>query len=494
MHDWCKPRGNADCAYKGRKYLPSVYRNRLRERKAMVGKSSDASFDRQSASKKHTTVRHLFQAVFFALTNGYASGFFTGKIYRGANKRFCVPGLNCYSCPGALYACPIGALQATLNSREFKLSCYVFGFLMMVGAIFGRFVCGWLCPFGFIQDLLHKIPFPDKKKNLPAHKQLIKLKYAVLLIMVFLLPALAKDSTGLGQPWFCEYICPSGTLLAGMPMIALNPGLRESIGPLFFWKLGLLIVIIMLAVKYYRPFCKYLCPLGAFYSVFNPIAVYRFNIDKDKCIGCGACQRVCGMDIRVWEQPNSTECIRCGSCKAVCPNLAITSGLDVLKERLITSRTVDISIASEEGSKTNVYKILLGFIGISLNSLLISAAIFFAAVDMVSQTSGGGVTWLNLFKHNFFWVLWITGIAVSFAASVKLMLSAKRPIISAEALNLQLYAFILVLAGAVLWLLRYAYAAFILILGLIPGQTVFTLLVFITCFRDTRLIKRSALH
>lgn len=458
----------------------------------MIENSSGASSDRQAASKGHTLIRHLFQAAFFALTNGYVSGFFTGKIYRGANKRFCVPGLNCYSCPGALYACPIGALQATLNSREFKLSCYVFGFLMMVGAFFGRFVCGWLCPFGFIQDLLHKIPFPEKKKNLPAHKHLIKLKYAVLLIMVFLLPALAKDSTGMGQPWFCEYICPSGTLLAGMPMIALNPGLREAIGPLFFWKLGLLTVIILLAIKYYRPFCKYLCPLGAFYSIFNPVAVCRFNIDKDKCISCGACQKACGMDIKVWEQPNSMECIRCGNCKAACPNSAITSSFDVLKEKLITPRTVDISRIPEQSSKTNIFKILLGFIGISLNSLLISATVFFAAIDMVSQTSGGGVTWLSLLKHNLFWILWFTGIAVSFAASVKLVLSAKKPALSAEAMNLQFCACVIVLVGAVLWLLRYAYAALLLILGLVPGQLVFTLLVLIICFRDLKLIKNSA--
>ena len=112
-------------------------------------------------------LRLLCQAAWFALTNGYAAGFLEKKIYTGKLKSLCVPGLNCYSCPGALAGCPIGSLQAVLSSSSFTVSCYVLGFLMMFGTLLGRFICGWLCPFGLVQDLLHKIPFPGKKKNLP---------------------------------------------------------------------------------------------------------------------------------------------------------------------------------------------------------------------------------------------------------------------------------------------------------------------------------------
>jgi hypothetical protein len=93
------------------------------------------------------------QLGFTILTNSYAAGFVQGKIYAGPLKKFCVPGLSCYSCPGALGACPVGALQAVITSRQFDFSFYVAGFLVMVGALRGRFVCGWLCPFGWIQDL-----------------------------------------------------------------------------------------------------------------------------------------------------------------------------------------------------------------------------------------------------------------------------------------------------------------------------------------------------
>ena len=112
----------------------------------------------------------LIRCAFTAVTNGYAQGFLQGKIYRGKLKLICMPGLNCYSCPGALGSCPIGSLQAVLDSGKFRFSCYVLGFLVLFGAVLGRFVCGWLCPFGLVQDLLHKIPLFQKKKNLPCLK------------------------------------------------------------------------------------------------------------------------------------------------------------------------------------------------------------------------------------------------------------------------------------------------------------------------------------
>ena len=163
------------------------------------------------------------RAAYTALTNGYLKGFVEGKIYRGSSKALCVPGLNCYSCPGALGACPIGSLQAVLDSGKFQFSCYVFGFLMLFGTLMGRFVCGWLCPFGLVQDLLHKIPLFHKKKNLPGHRFLRYGKYLVLAVFVILLPMTVVGVTGMGDPWFCKYICPSGTLFGGLPLLASNP-------------------------------------------------------------------------------------------------------------------------------------------------------------------------------------------------------------------------------------------------------------------------------
>lgn len=280
--------------------------------------------------RRHGRIRLITQALWFALTNGYAKGFAQGRIYTGDTKQFCVPGLNCYSCPGALAACPIGALQAVLNSRQFSFTCYVLGILMVFGATIGRLICGWLCPFGLIQDLCYKIPFFQKIKNLPGHKYLTKLKYVILAVLVIILPVSIKDPTGLGQPWFCEWLCPSGTLLGGIPLTTMDISLQSAIGFRFAWKVTLLVLILILAVKSNRPFCKYLCPLGAMYGVCNPISLYRYRVDMDKCIHCNACQKACDMDIEVCKTPNSMECIRCGKCKAACPTGAITSSVEEL--------------------------------------------------------------------------------------------------------------------------------------------------------------------
>ncbi len=270
-------------------------------------------------------LRLIVQVVFTALTNGYAQGFVQGRIFTGPTKAYCVPGLNCYSCPGALGACPIGSLQAVLGSRNYKMAFYVVGFLMVVGAVFGRFVCGWLCPFGLVQDLLYKIPFVKKLRKLPGDRWLKWLKYVLLVGFVIILPLFAVDIIGQGQPWFCEYICPSGTLLAGIPLLAANPALRAAAGWLFAWKLLILVVLVFLSILVYRPFCRYLCPLGAIYGLFNPIAFYRLKVDEHKCTHCGACRRACKLDIPVDKTPNSPECIRCGDCKRACPHGAICS-------------------------------------------------------------------------------------------------------------------------------------------------------------------------
>lgn len=270
------------------------------------------------------SLRRWIQIGTTALTNGYVAGFLKGKIYTGEWKKYCVPGLNCYSCPGALGSCPIGSLQAMISSRNLNFSFYVAGFLMLVGAVFGRFVCGWLCPFGLLQDLLYKIPFVRKLRRLPGEKLLRVLKYGVLGGFVILLPMLAVDLIGQGSPWFCKYICPSGTFMAGIPLGIANPQLRASLGGLFAWKLVILLGLVVLSVIVYRPFCRYLCPLGAIYGLFHPIAFYRYQIDESRCTSCGKCQKVCKMDLAVWKNPNSIECIRCGDCIRSCPHQALS--------------------------------------------------------------------------------------------------------------------------------------------------------------------------
>ena len=256
------------------------------------------------------------------LSNLHLPNFLRGGIYQGKGKAVCVPGLNCYSCPAASGACPIGSFQAVVGSSKFAFSYYITGFLLLLGVLLGRFICGFLCPFGWFQELLHKIP--TRKLSTKRLKPLTYIKYAVLLLAVVLLPALIKNDVGMGDPFFCKYLCPQGVLEGAIPLAAVNSGIRSALGVLFSWKLGILITVIVLSVVFYRPFCKWLCPLGAFYALVNRVSLFGMKVDKHKCISCGKCAKACKMDVDVTKNPDHTECIRCGMCIRACPTKAVS--------------------------------------------------------------------------------------------------------------------------------------------------------------------------
>lgn len=266
--------------------------------------------------------RGPIQAGAALLTNLHLPNFLKGGIYQGGGKTVCVPGLNCYSCPAASGACPIGSFQAVVGSSKFSFSYYITGFLILLGVLLGRFICGFLCPFGWLQELLHKIP--TRKLSTKRLKPLTYIKYAVLLFMVALLPMLVTNDVGMGDPFFCKYLCPQGVLEGAIPLSAVNSGIRAALGTLFSWKLGILIAVIVLSVLFYRPFCKWLCPLGAFYALFNRVSLFGMKVDQHKCISCGKCARACKMDVDVTKTPNHTECIRCGMCVRACPTHAVS--------------------------------------------------------------------------------------------------------------------------------------------------------------------------
>ena len=256
------------------------------------------------------------------LSNLHLPNFLRGGIYQGKGKAVCVPGLNCYSCPAASGACPIGSFQAVVGSSKFAFSYYITGFLLLLGVLLGRFICGFLCPFGWFQELLHKIP--TRKLSTKRLKPLTYIKYAVLLLAVVLLPALIANDVGMGDPFFCKYLCPQGVLEGAIPLAAVNSGIRSALGALFSWKLGILITVIVLSVLFYRPFCKWLCPLGAFYALMNRVSLFGMKVDKHKCVSCGRCAKACKMDVDVTKNPDHTECIRCGMCIRACPTKAVS--------------------------------------------------------------------------------------------------------------------------------------------------------------------------
>lgn len=258
--------------------------------------------------------RRLIQLCAALLYNLNLKGFAKVSIYQGKAKGICVPGLNCYSCPGAIGSCPLGTLQNSLAAMDRKLPFYIVGVLLLLGVTLGRTVCGFLCPFGFLQELLYKIPVPKIGKN-RITRALSRLKYMILVVFVILLPIVFKAATKLPVPAFCKYICPAGTLEGGIPLVLLDESLGSLAGVLFTWKVLLMAVILISACLIYRSFCRFLCPLGAIYSLFAPVALLGVTIDEDKCTGCGRCVRTCKMDVK---HVGDMECIQCGECRKEC--------------------------------------------------------------------------------------------------------------------------------------------------------------------------------
>ena len=262
---------------------------------------------------KLQTKRKLTQLFTAFLYNADVVNFTDQSINQSPTKGICVPGLNCYSCPGAIGSCPLGSLQFAISQIPNKLPFYIVGTLLIIGTLLGRLVCGFICPFGFIQEILYKIPTPKIKKNKITRKLSI-LKYLFLVIFVIILPVV------LLSPAFCKYICPAGTLEGGIPLVLFGNKFDNLIGFLFNWKLILLFIIIILVIFIYRGFCKFICPLGAIYSLFNKYSIFGIMVDENKCIKCNKCVRVCKMDIR---KVNDRECINCGECIDSCPTNAI---------------------------------------------------------------------------------------------------------------------------------------------------------------------------
>jgi len=269
-------------------------------------------------ARRYTQIASVFVA------NPWFYYFKTRTIYGGRAKGVCFPGLNCYACPLAMYSCPIGALQHSLAARSASALAYVVGTVGAIGAFVGRIPCGWICPFGFLQELLYKVPLP--KLKLPRWAGYFK--YVTLGVLAVLLPLIVREH------WFSR-LCPAGTLEGGIPIQMFPPRnmLPSALSPgVFFWlKIAILAIFLLWMMVTSRPFCRTACPLGAIWSLFNPISLYRLQVDGNICKKCNKCRKVCPVDIAVYENPNSPECVRCLDCKKACPTGCVTSGFRALR-------------------------------------------------------------------------------------------------------------------------------------------------------------------
>ena len=329
---------------------------------------------RKQARNCRPSTRRLVQLYAALLYNANLKGFISGKLYTGPVKNLCVPGLNCYSCPGAVAACPLGALQNALSASRHTAGWYVFGILLLFGITLGRTICGWLCPFGLIQELLHKIPVPKIRKS-RVTRWLSLLKYLILAVFVIAIPLVYAIRNNLPLPGFCKYICPAGTLEGAVVLLSnpANSDLLSLLGVIFTRKIVILIVILAACVFCYRAFCRFICPLGAIYGLFNKLALTGVRVDPDRCIGCDACVRNCRMDVR---HVGDRECISCGQCMDDCAvgAISIRCGKIVLKEPEI--RKAGGSGSGEKRRRTG--GIVLGV----LAALLVFGVVYFNFIDV----------------------------------------------------------------------------------------------------------------
>lgn len=235
----------------------------------------------------------------------------------------CSPVLNCWACPGAVTSCPIGALQHAAAEARLTvhgggswvsvLPYYVLGSLFLFGVTLGRFMCGWLCPFGWLQDLLGRVQ--RRKLRLPAWTGY--LRYVFLVGLVLVVPYYTSVQ------WFSK-VCPQGALQGGLLQPLLDPSLRGGIGAWWWFKEAMLVGWLVAFLFLQRPFCRLMCPLGAIFALFYGFSALQFRLDPGQCVDCGLCQRVCPAGLDPRRQVGSHLCVSCLECRR-CPRGAIAA-------------------------------------------------------------------------------------------------------------------------------------------------------------------------
>lgn len=336
-------------------------------------------------------------------------------------KRFPMPWLVCWSNPFTPGACPAGTLQHFLTIGGGVIPFFGIGMLALIGVFFGRMTCGWMCPFGLLQDLTYKMKkvakyivlaillaiivylcwkapmftgyksartgnfvssplsnlwnsgkmtefwsftalyvllfgamfslFFIRFKKFTISNKLGNWGRAFFFIVPFIiLPLLAIDPhLATRGPWFCK-LCPSGTVFAAIPQFLFN-ALPKDVFPflglpansafipygmasyqdirpmgqvMFAIKISMLVLLLWVTTLSKRVFCKFVCPIGTFYSFFTYFSAIRVVVDHDKCKGesCNICKAVCPMDIKIYEEGSLSHCIGCLECVNRCPHEA----------------------------------------------------------------------------------------------------------------------------------------------------------------------------
>ena len=213
---------------------------------------------------------------------------------------------HCYGCPLSSLACPIGVAAGFGDLPYFALPLLVIGVLVLVGGLVGSLVCGWACPFGFLQDLAAKIPTP--KFRIPGWMGYGR--YVVLIGLVILVPYL----WGKTHPLYICNVCPAGALEAGVYNMAKQAVLGGPVEWMRARKFVILGVLLVAMLFTYRPWCKVLCPLGGLLALFNRFSIFHLRFKAEECRECNLCRSRCSMGVKVEKRVNTADCIRCLEC------------------------------------------------------------------------------------------------------------------------------------------------------------------------------------
>jgi len=265
-----------------------------------------------------TAKRRVVQSISLVLLNT--------NFWSIGSEKFCLPIMNCEACVFAWLGCPIGMMGARISFMAFPL--LVVGVVILLGFLFGRFLCGWVCPMGFLSDLLYKIPSP--KFGLPRFTTWAK--YGFLLITVVAAAFVLGTESRL---FYCRF-CPTATLQVVLPAMITGQESSFDVGRVL--RFSVLTGVVLLAVGHQRGFCKVMCPVGALVAITNKMSRFAIRLNGPKCVACGKCDANCPMTVPVSGSAKTgrlvnrdTECIGCLSCEGVCPTGAITNNSKVLR-------------------------------------------------------------------------------------------------------------------------------------------------------------------
>lgn len=242
-------------------------------------------------------------------------------------------------------------MQLELAQPEFPF--IVLGTVLLIGAVVGRAFCGWICPIGFIQDIITNLKGKLDFVSPRTHQSSKHFKY-LLFLGTFLISGSLAIALALGQgssyktalgilasgPFIA--ISPDGTLFGTIPtligmarqgffsFLTRPPTIQQAWAdllttpPLLALRILILIGFFGTAWKVPRFWCRYVCPTGAMMAVFQKYSVTGIKRDPVKCTKCPHCEVKCPMQINIldlpWEKFNDPECIMCMECVDACPH------------------------------------------------------------------------------------------------------------------------------------------------------------------------------